>query len=90
MPVTTNSAGTTITGESIAHFHVMQVISALAMEVSTGMKLSNRGSVLTVAKNLGLTTKRTKKGALKDAVAWAEENIPNYEAPARVKKALES
>lgn len=90
MPVTTSSAGTTITGESIAHFHVMRVISALSMEVSTGMKFSNRGSILTVAKNLGLTTKRTKKGALIDAVAWAEKNIPNYEVPARVKKALES
>ena len=90
MPVTTNSAGTTITGESIQHFQVMQVISALSIEVATGMKFSNRGSVLKVAKNLGLTTKNTKKGALKDAVAWAQENIPGYEIMASTKKALES
>lgn len=90
MPVTTNSAGTTITGESINHFHVLQVISALSIEVATGMKFSNRGSVLTVAKNLGLTTKRNKKGALKDAVAWAKENIPGYEIKPSTQKALDA
>lgn len=90
MPVEHSSAGTTITGESIGHFHVLQVISALSIEVKTGMKFSNRGSVLKVAKNLGLTTKNTKKGALKDAVAWAQKNIPDYRIQRSTQLALDS
>lgn len=49
-------------------FNLMQCISALRLEVRTGMKMS-RGSVLAHAQHTYGATKRTKKGALAELEA---------------------
>ena len=68
------------TPEGIAMFQLLQLRSALKLEIRTGMKLSNRGSVLATAQRRGLTTKRTKRGAYADidaaVVAAGGESVP--------------
>ena len=54
------------TPEGIEHFRVVTLISALRIEVSTGMKMSRGISALAVAKRDYGCPKGTKKGAL----AW--------------------
>jgi hypothetical protein len=52
--------------EQIAMFHVMQLRSALGMEIRTGMKFSNKGSIMKHAKHCGYTDKQTKRGVYAD------------------------
>jgi hypothetical protein len=52
------------TPEGIRAFHMLQVIGALSLEVNTGMKFSNRGSVMAVAQRQYGCVKRTKAGVL--------------------------
>lgn len=60
----------------------------LALEISTGMK-ATRGSVLADCQRRGYTDKRTKKGALRDLVATAQQvRGPEWQVPATVAQAL--
>ena len=54
------------TPEQINMFHLMQVRGALGLEIKTGMKFSNRGSLITLANQCGYSDKRTKKGVYTD------------------------
>lgn len=54
------------TPEQINMFHVMQLRSALGLEIKTGMKFSNRGSLIATAKRCGYTSKQTKRGVYID------------------------
>lgn len=55
------------------YFHVLQCKGALEIEVRTGMKFSNKGSILALCRQLGYTDKRNKKAALADLVKLAEK-----------------
>jgi len=82
---------TIITGaENIRKFTVLQVVHALALEVGTGMKISRHGSALQAAKLQQVVpqTCRSKKTALKLAVAYLQEIDPGYEPKGSVKLAL--
>lgn len=56
------------TPEQIAMFHLLQIRSALALEIRTGMKFG-RGSLVTTAQTCGYSTKRTKRGVYDDVNA---------------------
>jgi len=78
-----------ITGkDNMRKFHVLQVIHGLALEISTGMKLSRGGSLIKVAKQCGYTQKQTKVGALLDCVQLMTTLDPEYVVSERVSKAL--
>lgn len=80
-----------ITGaENIKFFRYLQVASALALEINTGMKFSNRGSVMLIARDACGSSKRTKRGVLKDYVGWLRTVRPGYEPSASVAKAIAS
>lgn len=80
--------GFTVTGPDIEILRRLTVASALALEVNTGMVLS-RGSAMQAANKISGSTKRTKKGALKDLVAYLETTITGYQPSASVRRALE-
>lgn len=61
------------TPEGIEHFRVCTLISALSIEVSTGMKMSRGISALAVAKRDYGCPKGTKKGALEWMLKRYEE-----------------
>lgn len=82
---------TMITGtENIRKFTVLQVVHALALEVGTGMKISRHGSALQAAKLQQVVpeTCRSKKAALKLAVAYMQNLDPGYEPGRSVQLAL--
>lgn len=60
---------TTLTGDQITVFRVMQVRRGLILKIDTGMSLT-RISCLSVAQRDGITVRRTNRGALKDVNKW--------------------
>lgn len=48
--------------EQIQMFHLLQCRAALGLEIKSGMKFSNKGSILALCQRLGYGTSRTKKG----------------------------
>lgn len=87
------SGGFIVTGkEDINTFALITLASALALEISTGMKMS-RISALQGAKNLGVipADKRgNKKQALKATIAKIKQARPDYEPAPTVARALEA
>lgn len=79
---------TVITGEGIAKFRITQVMHGLALEINTGMRLSNRGSVMNVARDMCGSAKRTKKGVLADYIAWVEREHPDITVSDTIRQAL--
>lgn len=71
-------AGFTLVGDQTKVAHFLQVKSALKIEVNTGMKFSNRGSVLQMAKQCGYTDKNTKAAALKQMEASYKDWLAEY------------
>ncbi len=88
MAVESDDSGTMITGEHIHLFRHLQIASALALSINTGMGFS-RGSVMNVAARECGSVKRTKKGVLRDYVAWMKATYEMYEPSASVRKAME-
>lgn len=76
------------TPQGIEMFRVLQVLHGLAMEINTGMSVSSRGSIMLLAREMCGTSKRTKKGVLRDYVKWVQSWHPTFEASDRVKKAM--
>lgn len=77
MTIIETEGGTTITGEHIEEYRLIAIIRALAIEVQTGMKASRGPSALTLARDAGLTNKRTKSAALVQIVDQMDaEGIP--------------
>jgi hypothetical protein len=68
--------GHMITGErDIAVVRLLALRSALGLEIRTGMQRSSRGrSTLTIVQSMGITNKRTKKGAYQDLNAHIVAN----------------
>lgn len=67
-------------------------IQGLALEINTGLKLSNRGSGLDACRIQGLLEpgRTTRTGGLRKAVKEMKRLYPGvYETPTSVKKALE-
>jgi hypothetical protein len=81
-----------ITGEdNIKFFTGIQVASALALEMTTGLKISNRGSAIDAAKIQGFIPRdkrTTRKKALEAVVAELKRRRPDYEPSTSVKRAL--
>lgn len=79
-----------IEGETnVRMYRVLQVMHGLALEINTGMKLSSRGSVMTVARGMCGSSKRTKKGVLRDYVAWVQRELdPGFTPRESVAKAM--
>lgn len=88
MAVEVSDGGMSITGEHIPLFRCMAVASALALEVNTGMKMSSKGSTMSVAKSLCGSAKRTKRAVLKDYVKWMRATYPDYRPAPSVVKAI--
>jgi hypothetical protein len=69
MAIQSDESGTTITGDDVMVFRVMNIRRGLILKMDTGLSLT-RISCLSVAQNDGITVKRTNRGALKDVNAW--------------------
>jgi len=90
MAIESRNGGISITGEKdVLFFRHMTLARGLAMEITTGMKMSRGVSAVKIAQQDGLTTKRTKKGALQDVVNYLRETR-GYEPTGSVLKALNS
>jgi hypothetical protein len=72
--------------EQIQMFAYLQSLHRLALEINTGLKF--RQSTLAAVQNAGITSKRTKKGALKDLLAFILEINPSYEPGETILRAL--
>ena len=84
-----NDNGTVVmTDEHTKLFHYMQLIHGLALEINTGMRLSNRGSVMNAAKRVSGSGKGTKKGVLFDMVVFTMGEFPIYHPPVKVLDAI--
>jgi hypothetical protein len=88
MAIEVDEGGTMITGADIHLFNHMRIAAGLGLEINTGMKLSARGSIMQVAAKVCGSSKRTKKGVLKDYVAWMSATYPAYRPNPSVLKAL--
>jgi len=74
MPIERHTDGTvTVTGAEIQAVRVIAIRRGLILKIDTGMDLTRR-SALTVARESGLTDKRTNRGALRDVNAFLSEN----------------
>lgn len=62
------------TPEQIKAARLLAIRSALKFEVQTGMKMTRGRSVLTLAREAGMTTKRNKAAALVEVNAFIAEN----------------
>lgn len=76
------------TPEGIQMVRLLAILHGLALEVNTGMKMSRGVSVLAVAQRDGLTVKRTKRGALKDVLAYVQKVNPDYQPGETITRAL--
>lgn len=76
------------TPEGIQMFRVLQVMHGLALEINSGMRLTNRGSVMLMAKQMSGSPKRTKKGVLRDYVAWVQSFYPEFTPKENVTRAM--
>jgi hypothetical protein len=76
------------TPEGIEYTRLATFAQALAFEINTGIKMT-RGSVLASAQRSGYTSKRTKKGALRDIIALQRELLPSYEESPSILRALQ-
>ena len=86
MSATQPTAVAVTTPEGIAHIRLVAIAIGLAFKVNTGMEVT-RVSALSTARNSGLTTKRTAKGALADVVAVIRSYDPEW-TKASVEEAL--
>ena len=86
------SAGTVLTGDGIAFFQRNAALRGLAIEIYTGMKLSNRGSGLDAVKAQGLLDpemRTTKKAGLRNAVKNMKTLYPTWEVSKSIQMALD-
>ena len=85
------ATGTVLTGEGIAFFQRNAALRGLAIEIVTGMKLSNRGSGLDACRAQGLLPEgRTTKGAgLRTAVKSMKALYPTWEVSKSIQTALD-
>jgi len=85
------AAGTVVTGEGIAFFQRNAALRGLAIEIVTGMKLSNRGSGLDACKAQGLLPEGriTKAKGLRDAVKNMKALYPSWEVSKSIQTALD-
>lgn len=89
MAVEKFDGGMMITGYHIDIFRLKAIESALALEITIGLKRSNHGrSTMTIAREICGSPKRTKLGVLRDYVAWCEMQVPQYRPMPSTVKAL--
>jgi hypothetical protein len=76
------------TPEQIQMFALLQAAYRLALEINSPLKF--RQSTLAALQHAGITSKRTKKGALEDLVLKIkkEHNDPNWEPKDSLARAL--
>lgn len=85
------AAGVTLTGEGIVFFQKNAALRGLAIEIVTGMKLSNRGSGLDACRAQGLLPagRTTKTAGLRNAVKAMKKAYPTWEVSQSIQKALD-
>jgi hypothetical protein len=66
----TDGGGTVLTGEAISHMRVISLLTGLAFEINTGMKMT-RFPLTRVAEDYGVYAK-TKKKCLREMMKWYE------------------
>jgi hypothetical protein len=88
MAIENFDGGIMVTDESVSLYRALALGHGLALEINTGMKLSSKGSVMLAAAAFCGSTKRTKRGVLKDYVAYMKKAIPTFEPSERIVKAL--
>ena len=74
------------TPEDIQMFAYLQAAYRLSLEIRTGLKF--RQSTLAAVQRAGITTKRTKKGGLRDLIAFIQSVNPNYVVSGTIAEAL--
>lgn len=67
-----SEACTVITGPDIEVYRVLVIRRGLILKIDTGIELTRRSTV-SVARQSGLTSSRTSRGALKDVNKWLME-----------------
>ena len=72
--------------EQIQMFALLQAAYRLSLEIRTGLKF--RQSTLAAVQRAGITTKKTKKGALVDLIAVIQKANPNYVVSSTIAEAL--
>lgn len=85
------AAGTVVTGEGIAFFQRGAALRGLAIEIYTGMKLSNNGSGLDACRAQGLLPmgRTTKPAGLRNAVKNMKTLYPTWEVSKSIQMALD-
>lgn len=89
MAITVTDAGTAITGDSIDLYRFLATVRGLALEVSTGMRVSSKSNLIKVASSYTGEAYRTRKQALRGMVEAAKRAIPDYEVSVSVQRALD-
>ncbi len=80
--------GFTLTGVDTKVFQYVRVAHALALEINIpGMKVARGGSLMLLAASYCGSSKRTKKGVLRDYIAWMKKQVPGWEPSESVAKA---
>lgn len=78
--------------ENVKVAALISLAHALVLEISTGMKVSNRSNLLHTAINQGVVpndgSKPRKKSILRMTVAKIQESWPEYEPNLRMRKAM--
>ena len=67
----TETGGTLLTGEAISHMRVVSLLTGLAFEINSGMKMT-RFPLTRVAEDYGVFA-RTKKKCLREMLKWYED-----------------
>ncbi len=89
MAIEIHDGGLTLTGEHLNLFALISLAHGLALEINTGMKMSRGGSPMLAAKAQCGSHKNTKKGVLRDYVAWLSASTsPAWEPSPSIVKAM--
>jgi hypothetical protein len=85
------ASGVTLTGEGVHFFQRGAALRGLAIEIYTGMKLSNNGSGLDAcrAQHLLPEGRTTKKAGLRNAVKEMKRLYPTWEVSRSIQMALD-
>lgn len=87
MAIKTTDGGTMVTDEHTRLYQEMVIASALASEITHNIKMA-RGSVVQAANRITGSTKRTKRGALRDLTLWSLVTWTGYKGSDRVIEAM--
>lgn len=89
MAIESGPGGTMITGSAdITLYRHLAATSALALEINTGMRMSSKRSTMLAVAAICGSGKKTRRGVLRDMVAFMQRTYPQYETATSVQRAL--